>query len=546
MDATGATGFNRHRNLSLSIKFTLILGLILTFVAIISGFLIASQERKALDQTLVSSTNVVKQISEEQFSRTQASVKFNAAQTSKLLAAIAPQPIAEFDLSLLSQYAEMAVEDPDITYVAFLNNEGKPFAMAGNKGSSETLLTEPVFHEEMSLGSVNVGYTFNRANEMLAAINTKTNAHLDKMEEAQKQALNTSMLSTAVMFAVSTLIAIIGVIILVKQVITKPLGRVVEASNALADGKLTTRVEVTSRDELGNLGSAFNDMASNFHEVILKLIETTSQLADSADHMATITEQTNQGVRQQQTDTETVATAMSEMTATVQEVANNASGASSYAGDAREQANGGKLVVDETIEAIGTLADKVEHAADVIKNLETHTVNIGTVIDVIKSIAEQTNLLALNAAIEAARAGDQGRGFAVVADEVRNLAQRTQESTSEIQEIIEQVQSGAEQSVSVMLEGQESASTSVELASRAGTSLDSITQAVASITDMTIQIANAVEEQSSVAEEMNRNIVTINNVAGETAKASEQTADESESLAKLSRELGQIVKQFEI
>jgi methyl-accepting chemotaxis protein len=235
---------------------------------------------------------------------------------------------------------------------------------------------------------------------------------------------------------------------------------------------------------------------------------------------------------------------MSEMTATVQEVANNASGASAYAGDARDQSDGGKAIVDETITAIGSLADKVEHAANVIKELKKHTVGIGTVIDVIKSIAEQTNLLALNAAIEAARAGEQGRGFAVVADEVRNLAQRTQVSTSEIQEIIERVQSSAEKSVIVMLEGQESASSSVDLATRAGTALDNITQAVASITDMTIQIANAVEDQSSVAEEMNRNIVTISNVAGETAKASEQTAEESDSLAKLSRELGNIVQQF--
>jgi methyl-accepting chemotaxis protein len=237
---------------------------------------------------------------------------------------------------------------------------------------------------------------------------------------------------------------------------------------------------------------------------------------------------------------------MSQMTATVQEVANNAAGASAYAGDAREQSDGGKAIVDETIMAISTLADKVEHAAHVIKELETQTVSIGTVIDVIKNIAEQTNLLALNAAIEAARAGEQGRGFAVVADEVRNLAQRTQVSTSEIQEIIERVQSSAEKSVAVMLEGQESASTSVELATRAGSALNNITQAVGSITDMTIQIANAVEEQSSVAEEMNRNIVTISNVAGETAKASEQTAEESESLAKLSRELGDIVQQFRI
>jgi methyl-accepting chemotaxis protein len=524
----------------------LILGLILAVLTAISGYLIVGQERKALNQTLVSSTDVVKQISEEQFSRTQATVKFNANQLSKLLAAIAPQPIAEFDLSLLAQYAEMAVEDPDIAYVAFLNTDAKPFAVAGDKAAAETLLTKPVIHEDITLGSVIVGYNFNRANTMMTAINKKTDDHLGVIRASQESALNTSMLSTVAMFATSTLVAIIGMLFLVKVVITRPLSRVVEASRALAEGKLNTRVESTSEDELGQLSMAFNEMAQKFHDIIVKLIDSTSRLADSAEHMATITEQTSQGVRNQQTDTETVATAMSEMTATVQEVASNASRASAHAGDAREQANNGKAVVGETITAIGSLAEKVENAADVIKELEKHTVSIGTVIDVIKSIAEQTNLLALNAAIEAARAGEQGRGFAVVADEVRNLAQRTQESTAEIQQIIERVQSGAGQSVSVMLEGQESAAQSVELASRAGASLDSITEAVAAITDMTIQIASAVEQQSSVTEEMNRNIVTINNVACETAQASEQTAAESDTLAKLSRELGQIVQQFRI
>ena len=546
MNVHSVPWYRRYRSLGVSVKFTLILGLILAVLTTFSGYLIVGLERKALNETLTSSVEVVQQITEEQFNRTQASVKFNANQLSKLLAAIAPQPIAEFDLSLLSQYATMAVEDPDITYVAFLNNDGKPFAVAGDKAAAETLLNKAVIHEDITLGSVIIGYSYQRANEMLAAINQKKDAHLAGMKDAQENALTTSVWSTVAMFVTSTIAAIIGMIFLVRVVITTPLSRVVEASRRLADGDLKVRVENHHQDELGVLSNAFNEMAQRFHDVIFKLMDTTSKLADSAEHMAAITQQTSQGVRLQQTDTETVATAMSEMTATVQEVANNASRASSYAGDASGQANDGKRVVRETIEAIGSLALKVEDAAGVIQDLEKHTVSIGTVIDVIKSIAEQTNLLALNAAIEAARAGEQGRGFAVVADEVRNLAQRTQESTAEIQTIIERVQSGAEESVSVMLKGQESAKLSVELASRAGTALESITEAVASITDMTIQIASAVEQQSSVTEEMNRNIVTISNVASETAKGSEQTAAESEALAKLSHELDDMVLQFRI
>ncbi len=546
MNTARIPGSSRKHHLSVSNKFTLILGLILAVLTSLAGFLIVGQERQALDHTLTSSTEVINQITTEQFARTQESVKFNAGQLSKLLAAIAPQPMAEFDLSLLTQFATMAVEDPDIAYVAFLNQDGQPYATAGDKEQAGTLLTQPVIHEEISLGSVIVGYSFARADQMLAAITKKKEDHLGSIQETQQDELRNSVLITITMFACSTIIAIVAMIYLVKVVITTPLSRVVEASRRLADGDLNTRVQSTSHDELGLLSTAFNEMASKFHNLIVKLVDTTSRLEETAEHMATITEQTSQGVRNQHMDTESVATAMSEMAATVQEVANNASQASAYAGEASQQANDGKSVVKETIDAIGFLSQKVENAAEVIKQLEKHSVSIGTVIDVIKSIAEQTNLLALNAAIEAARAGEQGRGFAVVADEVRNLAQRTQESTTEIQEIIERVQSGAAQSVSVMLEGQESATQSVDLASRAGASLDSITGAVSSISDMTIQIASAVEQQSAVAEEMNKNIVKINDVASETALASEQTAHESEQLALLGRELGHMVKQFSI
>ncbi len=536
----------QYLKLSLAAKFALPLGIIFALLITISGYIIVNLERTALNDTLLFSVDVVNQISEEQLSNSIDSVKFSANQLSKLLAAIAPQPIAEFDLTLLTQYAEMSIEDPDIVYVAFLNKEKKPFARAGNESKAEKLITRPVISEDLELGSVLVGYSFKRANEQQANIKNKQNSYLDSMKIAQQDSVHTSIVSSVAMFVTTTISAIIVMMLLIRVIVTNPLSKMVQASRSLADGDLKVFVENTGPDELGQLAIAFNEMAQRFHEIILKLIESTSRLSESATHMSTITQQTSSGVRSQKTDTNSVASAMTEMSATVQEVSSNASYASNFAGDANNQAREGKAVVSETIESISLLAKKVEDASQVIQQLEKHSVSIGVVIDVIRTIAEQTNLLALNAAIEAARAGEQGRGFAVVADEVRSLAQRTQTSVAEIEQIIESVQNGARESVSVMVEGQESANASVELASQAGLSLDSITQAIASISDMTVQIANAVREQSIVTEDMNNKIVKINDVAGETAIGAEQTASESEKLAAISQELGEIVKQFKV
>ena len=237
---------------------------------------------------------------------------------------------------------------------------------------------------------------------------------------------------------------------------------------------------------------------------------------------------------------------MNEMTATVQEVASHAAHAAEAATSARDEAQGGQRVVSANIDAIQRLADEVMQTAELINRLAEDSNAIGTVLDVIRGIAEQTNLLALNAAIEAARAGEQGRGFAVVADEVRTLAQRTQESTSEIQDMIERLQAGARNAVEAMEKGRAGAESSVRQAVTAGESLQAINQAVAAISDMNLQIATAAEEQSAVAEEINRNITTINMVADETAVGAEQTAEASQELARLAMNLQRIVSQFRV
>jgi len=328
--------------------------------------------------------------------------------------------------------------------------------------------------------------------------------------------------------------------------ITGPISKAVEAMNDIAEGEgdLTKRLDQSGKDEIAQLSGAFNQFAERVHGIILQVSGSTAQLASAAEQMATVTQETNKGVQQQQSETEQVATAMNEMTATVQGVAHHATEASGAAKSADDEAHAGKAVVGKTISSINALADDIDNATTIINKVETDSVSISAVLEVIRGVAEQTNLLALNAAIEAARAGEQGRGFAVVADEVRTLASRTQESTREIQQVIERLQEGARQAVQAMEASRNGSQESVELAGAAGESLNAITEAVTTISDMNIHIASAAEEQGCVAEEINKNVVNISHIVQQTAEGAQQTFHSSNDLARLATELQELVGQF--
>jgi len=325
----------------------------------------------------------------------------------------------------------------------------------------------------------------------------------------------------------------------------KPISQInVVLAQAISSNDLTARVNSSSDKNISALSTHINTLLNQFQDSIQKTQAALGNLNSTTQQVINTTYSASDSLAAQQSRTDQVATAMEQMTASVHEVERSAKAAALAAQDADNQATEGKQTVNQTIQAIEQLASDVERGAGVIHELESHSDSIGSVLDVIKGIAEQTNLLALNAAIEAARAGEQGRGFAVVADEVRTLASRTQDSTTEIQTMIEQLQQGALKAVQVMKEGREQANSSVEQTLKAGAALEAITTAVTTINEMNTQIASAASEQKSVADDISNNICSIRDNTDQTVTSVQEAANSTQQLDQQTSTLSSTVKQY--
>ncbi|MGV5203218.1 methyl-accepting chemotaxis protein [Pseudomonas aeruginosa] len=374
-------------------------------------------------------------------------------------------------------------------------------------------------------------------------------ARVDRSWEAQQQAMLHSLRTNSLLIvgaAVLALLVGLGAAFGISLLIVRPLRQAMCVAQRIAEGDLAVRVDSERRDEVGQLMAAMRAMTGSLRGIVSQLQDGVGRIAGASEALSGVTTRTRLGIDSQRAETEQVATAMNQMAATVHEVAHNAEEAAGSAESADGKVSVGQEVVRQTLDRIERLAEAVRAATASVEALSADSQRIGSVLDVIKSVAEQTNLLALNAAIEAARAGDQGRGFAVVADEVRALARRTQQSTAEIETLIGALQNGTQQAVQRMQRSHQLVDQSVDDALQTEAALGNIATAVALIQQMNQQIAAASEQQSAVAEEINRSVTAIREVADQSAQAMQSTASSSEQLAELGRELQGMVRHFRL
>ncbi|OBZ23815.1 methyl-accepting chemotaxis protein [Pseudomonas protegens] len=403
-------------------------------------------------------------------------------------------------------------------------------------------------HKEAAIDIVDGGPFLANADamlkELLTIIDVNTRGGIAAAAQSNqvfKGAMGMVLLIMLVVVALTVVLALF-----LTRSIVRPLGQAVEVAETIARGDLGQSIAVSGKDEPARLLHALQTMQASLRGTLQRIADSSNQLASAAEELHAVTEHSSQTLHQQSNEVEQAATAVNEMTVAVEEVARNAVSTSEASQETDRTAHHGREQVQHTVDSIGQLAEDVTQTCQRVENLAVDVRNIGQVLEVIRSIAEQTNLLALNAAIEAARAGDAGRGFAVVADEVRALAHRTQQSTQEIESMINTIEEGTEGAVSAMRNSNERAHLTLEAARASGLALDQITQAITTINERNLVIASASEEQAQVAREVDRNLINIRDLSTQTSAGANQSNAASQELSRLAVDLNALVTQFKL
>jgi methyl-accepting chemotaxis protein len=400
--------------------------------------------------------------------------------------------------------------------------------------------------KDQTLGLTHNDGQMGKLREAIASANSSLVTLKKQSLTAIADSEQSSITLSFVLFSIITII-LIGFTVFIIRSIMEPVTRLTMVISQIERNKdLTIRCDANADDEISQVAKHFNTMLDSFQRLIEEVIESVESMTHSCSELSLNAIKASEGVGQQLNETDMVATAVTEMGATIDEIAKNTELAAERAGNTYNNALKGQSGVEQTIDKIQCLVQQLNSSSKVVGELEKDSKTIGSVLDVIRGIAEQTNLLALNAAIEAARAGEQGRGFAVVADEVRSLAMRTQESTEEIARIIETLQARTRSIVELMTATEKQGGESAEQAASAGSLLQQINLDVTNIMDMSTQIATAIEEQSMVASEVNKNVVIIRDIAQESATTADENARSSEEVKSRADLLHRAVSLFKI
>ena len=407
---------------------------------------------------------------------------------------------------------------------------------------SRSFLKEDALETAMTVGLANYDSSATQLDQMLLFLKTK-------MENEANEASKIMQATRMKIIGFVTLFFVISVVIslIITHSITRPMQALVRGIVAIEkDSDLTRIIDLHRKDEIGKTAEAFNKMLATFRGIIAQVSSNSTQLIETSKEVVAVMEQNNCDIEKQLSETDQVAGAIEEMTLTSREVSSNIQSASEMAANALKEVSAGNLVVSASMATMDTLAADIQSTSVMIAKLQKQTQTVGTVLDVISGISEQTNLLALNAAIEAARAGETGRGFAVVADEVRTLAHRTKQSTAEIQEIIEALQSGASQAVTAMERSNQQSSNNVESTRQVSEVLDNINKSVSLMNQLNMQIATASEQQTTTSESISGNVQSISVLAAHTTEGTKKSLKAYHVMDDLTQQLYQLVLRFKV